>query len=153
MNTKNSSSNPKDAEITVEAKERNTNPINTRIRVEESKELGNENHVGARSPNPCGTGNRDIVTKERIVDWVQRRFGTTNEALNVTLINSCQEVSSQYFPESAKSTRATRNGRSLWSDGVQVIEDNYEANNSPTIDDQRDNTHEDMQIKLTLELQ
>ncbi|OIT26889.1 hypothetical protein A4A49_24526 [Nicotiana attenuata] len=70
-------SNPKDDGITVVAKEGNTNPGNTRIMVEESKESGKENQVGARSPNPSArtTGGTtvEVVAKKNINETVTPR--------------------------------------------------------------------------------
>lgn len=115
-NAANSSSNPSEARITVVAKDGNSNPISTGIRAEESKEHGFENPAEERSPNPSGIGTGNVATKERTVVWVQRRFGTPKEALNVTRNCSCQEVPSQTFVESPmriESTGATKNGSSL----------------------------------------
>lgn len=141
-NADNSSSNPSTVGITVAAKDGNANPSSTGIRVEERKEPGSE-PTKKRSPNPSGAGTGGLATKKRIIDWVQRRFGTSKEALNVTLHHSCQEIPSQTYGESPRridSTRATKNGSSLWSNEVLVMNDNFTANNTPTIDDQRGNT-------------
>lgn len=46
------------------------------------------------SPNPNGNGNEDDIRKERMVDWVARRFGAACEDINVTINYSCQEIPS-----------------------------------------------------------
>lgn len=133
-NKENPSSNPNVTWNALVAKEGITNPSNTRIRVEE------QNLVGTKSPNHTGNGIENASIKESTFDWVQRRFGTPKEVLNVSLNHSCHEVPSQIFLESPKSTGATRGDRSLWSDEVQELEDNSEVNISIEVDDQGGNT-------------
>lgn len=84
------------------------------------------------------SGNKDAATKERTIDWVQRRFTTQKEALSVPLHHSCQEIPSQTFVESPKYNAGTTRDRQLWSDE----EYNSEPNTSITPEVKRGNTQQ-----------
>lgn len=86
-----------------------------------------------------------IANKEITVDWFHRRFGTTKEAINVTMNQSCQEEPSQTIEDSSKEinvTVATNDGNSLWRDEVGIMEENYGATISAKGKDQRHTTQE-----------
>lgn len=86
-----------------------------------------------------------IANKEITVDWFHRRFGTTKEAINVTMNQSCQEEPSQTIKDSSKEinvTIATNDGNSLWSDEVGIMEENYGATISAKGKNQRHTTQE-----------
>ncbi|OIT33173.1 hypothetical protein A4A49_07144 [Nicotiana attenuata] len=74
------------------------------------------------------------------MDWVYRSFGSTKEAINVTMNQSCQEEPSQTIEDSSKEinvTSATNDGNSLWSDEVGLMEENYIATISANGKDRR----------------
>lgn len=98
-----------------------------------------------KTTNPNGNGTREACIKERTKDWVHRSFGPSKEVLNVTLNPSCQDIPSQTLEESPKgieSTRVNKNGGSIWSDEVQSMDDQYDANSSTRNNEQMGNIQE-----------
>ncbi|XP_070039211.1 uncharacterized protein [Nicotiana tomentosiformis] len=68
------------------------------------------------------------ANKKSTIDWVHRRFGTSNEELkqlNVTIKQSCHEIPSQTFKDSGQieDLDEVNSTKVLWSDAVEVKDD------------------------------
>lgn len=118
------------------SKKSNPSPKRTGITNGAAKEI---------NPNPSATGTRVDTHKEKIVDWVQRRFGAPIDAINVTTNYLCQEIPSQTMgsdPRATESTGATNDGYVLRSDEVVLMEEQCRANYADKVTSQRVNVQE-----------
>lgn len=86
-------------------------------------------------------GNSWTTTKASTVDWVQEIFVTTKETLNVPLNHSCQEIPSQTFDISPKSTGTPRFHKQMMGDEFEVSKLMSYTNSSIRVDNQECNAH------------
>lgn len=76
--------------------------------------------------------------------WVHRRFGTSKEDLremNVTVNHSCHEIPSQTYDDSKyiEANIEVSFGTTLWSDDVEIMENETNSNLSPKSKEERHN--------------
>lgn len=97
------------------------------------KKIGIQNAGKKNHPNSSVKGVEDENKKKSMIEWVHR-FGTSEEELknpNVTATHSCQEIPSQTVEDPKKNVANSEitSGNSLWSDGMDNMENkNYENN-------------------------
>lgn len=103
----------------------NLNPTPTRIHsttIKGAQELAKDS-----SPILSEAGIDERARKESIIEWVNRRFGTSKEELkelNVTTNHSCHEIPSQTYDDYGKleDINKVNSGKALWSDEVEYME-------------------------------
>nr|XP_016515100.1 PREDICTED: uncharacterized protein LOC107831823 [Nicotiana tabacum] len=127
-----------------EAKKTNPNPTST------GKSSLKKNGVQSEAkkvPNPSVTGIEETNKRESTLEWVHRRFGTSKEELremNVVVNHSCHDVPSQTYDDSKdiEENNEVRSGGALWSDEVEIMENEASINLSNRNKEERGNKQE-----------
>lgn len=106
------------------------------------------------SPSLIGIGIDEVNKKESIIEWVHRRFGTSMEELremNVTGNHSCQEIPSQTYDDSKEhgTNIEVSYGTTLWSDEVEIVENDTNENLSPKSKEESHNKQADLASNLS----
>lgn len=123
-------------------KEKNGNPTPTRIQVvpaKDAQEVANDGNFPAKERTA------EEARKESTIEWVHRRFGTNKEELrqlNVTTNHSYQEIPSQTHDDSGQldEFNEVNSAKALWSDEVEVIDDQQGTTKATGNNEKRDNT-------------